>query len=191
MTATAEQLDASARFMDAAERVPTPLYKIPYAVEATLDKLERGEITEADAEAEFDLLAGEFRMKALGAAAVITNYLSTAGQCDAEIARLEARRAKMEKRADWLQGYVLRCMQAIPGLREIPGGAFSIAIKTNPPHVEVVEQALIPSEFMRQPATPKAPPLAPDKDKIKLHFKETKADVPGTRVVQDEVLVIS
>jgi hypothetical protein len=188
---TTERAAAERGFLDAAERIPTPLYKIPYAVEAVLADVEAGTLDEAEAEAQLNLLAGEFRLKALSTAAVIRNYESAADACDAEIARLQERQARLERRAAWLRDYVLRNMQAIPGLREIPGGVFTLLRKTNPPKVLVVNQELIPDEFMRQPAAPKIPPPAPDKNAITRYWKDTGADVPGTRVVQDEVLVIS
>lgn len=177
----------SHRFADAAERIPTALYKIPYAIEDVLSRLESGEVDEDIAKAELAALAGEFKSKALATGTAILNYESQAGACQVEIDRLTARVASLNGRGQWLREYVRAQMQAVD-VQDIQGGTFSLTRKLNPPKVLVIEEHLIPAEYMRQPPIPPVPPLAPDKIAITKYWKTTGEDVPGTRVVQDERL---
>lgn len=86
------------------------------------------------------------------------------------MARAKAKRS----RADNIREYLKTCME-VAGVSKIECPQFAITIKKNPPGVDVFEPALIPAEFMRQPAPP---PPAIDKTAIKEAIKAGR-EVPG------------
>jgi len=84
-------------------------------------------------------------------------------------------RAKAKRnRADNIREYLKTCLE-VAGVSKIESPHFAITIRKNPPSVDVFEPALIPAEFMRQPAPP---PPSIDKTAIKEAIKAGR-DVPG------------
>src|SRR5260364_273407 len=72
------------------------------------------------------------------------------------------------------------------GLQKVECPYFNIAIRTNPPAVQIEDVRQIPAQFMRQP---EPPPPAPDKKAIK-EALEAGTDVPGARLVRNQSLRI-
>ena len=68
----------------------------------------------------------------------------------------------------------------VAGIQKIECPHFQLAIKKNPPSVDVFEPSIVPAEFMRQPDPP---PLQIDKTAIKDALK-AGAEVPGAVLVQ-------
>src|SRR5260364_331547 len=62
----------------------------------------------------------------------------------------------------------------------------NIAIRTNPPAVQIEDLRQLPAQLMRQP---EPPPPAPDKKAIK-EALEAGTDVPGARLVRNQSLRI-
>lgn len=161
-------------------------------------------------------MQGELTVKARSIAAFAADLDTTAQAMKDAEARMKARRQAVERRAERLRHYLLSGMQ-YAGIEKIDGPDFCIKLKTNPPAVEVFDQAKIPSQFMRKSAaieitdacnmlldskdgqdwiTVSGPKdafkftEAPIKDAIKAAIK-AKQDVPGCKLVQGQRLEIA
>lgn len=139
-----------------------------------LADLELDEQTVADT---LEGLSGDFEAKATNVAMFARNLEATAAQIKDAEAQMATRRKAIEARAEGLRRYLLVNMQQT-GIQKIECPHFRIAVRDNPPAVDVFDAAQIPSDFMRQ-APP--PPPAPDKTAIKEVLK-AGGDVPGCRL---------
>lgn len=107
-----------------------------------------------------------------------------AGAADAA-KRMNERAKTLNSRVDALRAYALRHMQET-GIGEVSTDEFGAKVAKKPPSVNVVDSALIPPAYMRQPDPP---PPAPDKAAIAAALK-TVASVPGCELVQGFRLAI-
>ena len=107
---------------------------------------------------------------------------------DAEIARLQALKARRQKIAQGLRDYILWNMQNA-GVERIECPLFCMSLKKNPPAVEVLDESQIPAGYWRT-YTPKPPEPRIDKPAIAAAIKKGD-DVPGARLVQGTRLDIS
>lgn len=119
-------------------------------------------------------------IKAQNVAYAAKNLEATAAAIKAAEQDMAARRKAIENRAMHIREYLKTCME-IAGVQKIECPHFAIAIKANPPSVEVFEPGLIPPEYLRQP---EPPPPSPDKTAIKEAIKAGK-DVPGAMLAQN------
>lgn len=130
-------------------------------------------------------MGGELEVKATNVAMFVRNLEATAAAIKEAEAAMSARRKAIENRADGVRRYLLAAMQHA-GIEKIECPHFKLAVRTNPPAVDVFEPALLPAQFMRQPE----PPLpAPDKTAIKDALKAGQ-DVPGARLATTNRLEI-
>jgi hypothetical protein len=95
------------------------------------------------------------------------------------------RRRAMENRAQHIRDYLLTCME-IANVHKVECPHFAIAVKKNPPSVDIFEPGLIPDEFLKQP---EPPPPVPDKTAIKLAIIDGR-EVPGAKLSQGKRLDI-
>jgi hypothetical protein len=130
-------------------------------------------------------MSGELEVKAANVVGFTRNLEALAVAIKAEEERLSSRRKAVEKRAASLSAYVLSCMQ-VAGVQKIEGPRFRIAVRDNPPAVDVFDAAQVPAEFMRKP---EPPPPAVDKAAVKDALKAGK-DVPGCRMTQGKRLEV-
>lgn len=130
-------------------------------------------------------LAGDLEVKATNVAMFARNLEATAAQIKDAEAQMAARRKAVENRATNLRRYLLVSMQQA-GIQKIECPYFRLAVRDNPPAVDVFDAAQVPAEFMRQPETP---PPAPDKTAIKDELKAGR-DVPGCRLTVGQRLDI-
>jgi hypothetical protein len=100
-----------------------------------------------------------------------------------EIHRLQQRADKLDKDANWLHGYVEREMLNA-NITEIKSPLFKIALGLNPERVEVLNQSIIPDQYLRSNIT-----IAADKVAIKEAIKNGES-VPGCELRQDLKLKI-
>lgn len=105
---------------------------------------------------------------------------------EAEIERLSALKKQRAKAAACLREY-LRSNMVSAGIQKLESPLFKIALRNNPPAVDVFELGLLPAEYMTQPAPP---PPAPDKAAIKKALA-AGVDVPGARLTQSQRLAVS
>lgn len=132
-------------------------------------------------------LVDEFTDKAQGLEFVARGALAHHAAIDAEIARLEALRARRDAVAAGLRKYLLENMLRT-GITKINCPLFAISIQHNPVAVEVFDPLSLPIEFMRIPE-PKPPAAAPDKAAIKKAL-QAGAEIPGAKLTQSLRLVI-
>jgi hypothetical protein len=107
---------------------------------------------------------------------------------DAEIARLQALKARRQKIAHGLRDYLKLNMENA-GVDRIECELFTLTLKKNPPAVEVLEDKQIPAHFW---VTPEPKPAEPriDKTAIKAAIK-AGIEVPGARMVQHTRLEVT
>jgi hypothetical protein len=107
---------------------------------------------------------------------------------DAEIARLQALKARRQKIAQGLRDYLKLNMEAA-GIERIDSPLFCLSIKKNPPAVEVLEEMDVPTAFWVQPP-PKVQDPRIDKKAVAAAIKAGQ-DVPGARLVQHTRLEVA
>lgn len=105
---------------------------------------------------------------------------------ESEIERLTALKKQRQKAAAGLRDYLKHNMIAA-GITKLESPLFKVALRDNPPAVDVFEPGLIPGEFMSQPAPP---PPAPNKAAIKEAIKSGR-EIPGARLTTSQRLVVS
>ena len=83
-----------------------------------------------------------------------------------------------QRNADRLRDYLLRHMREL-GTEKIDTPRFKISVRTNPPSVSLLEQMLVPEEFMRTVTT-----VSVDKRAVLEHFKNTGEIVSGVDITR-------
>jgi len=174
--ANAALIDASAAFMAAAQRQQT-LYDLSADYVEILDLMESGETDEA-LELRLNQLAGRIAQKAEAIAGLVTHLNGIAGMRRAEADRLRTRAQSDEAAADRLKAYLLRHMREI-GQDRIETTRYTLAIRQNPPSVAVLEEMLIPKDFIKTVVTESI-----DKRKILEHVKQTGEVPDGVDIVR-------
>lgn len=124
-----------------------------------------------------------FQQKAEGIIKLHHSKLMEAEAIENEIKRLKLRSDKLRKDSEWLHSYVEREMLRT-GTPEIKSSLFKIKIGTNPPRVEITNQALLPKQFLRTSVS-----VSADKTAIKEALQNGTA-VPGAEIRQDMKLKI-
>lgn len=175
--------EASNNFMVAAQRTNT-LYELSDQYLTLVALLEDPEADQALVEQELERIGGEIKTKAEAIGGLIAWYEGLAGLRRAEAKRMADSVQTFDNKATWLRQYVLQHMQAL-GIERIDTGRFTLAVKQNPPRVEVLEPMMIPSEFNRTKIT-----VEPDKPQILRHYKESGEIVPGVEITRTKRLEI-
>ena len=161
-----------------------------YALSAQyLDVLALLEDTDADADADaleqqLDGIAGLLTQKADNIAALVQHIEGMAAMRKAEADRMRDLAVQDQKRAERLRSYLLRHMQAL-GTEKIDTARFKISVRTNPPSVQVVNEVLVPAQFIREVVT-----VSVDKRAIMEQVKTTgeiPAGIDITRSVRLDV----
>lgn len=104
---------------------------------------------------------------------------------DKEADRLKARAGVMKRRAEWLKGYVLRCLMEA-GIGKVSTVTFTATVAKSPPKVEIADDAAIPFEYKKEKIE-----VSIDKTQILMDFKAGKALPPGVTVTHGNNLRIS
>ena len=157
----------------------TALYELARDYRAAYDKLTDLELPPEAIEDTLESLdvSGELEVKATNTAMVIRNLEASAAAIKEAESQMAARRKALENRAARVKDYLLANMM-VAGVEKIECPYFKLAVRSNPPAVEIYEPGLIPAEFMK---TPEPPPPAPDKAAIKEAIKAGK-EVPGCKL---------
>lgn len=122
-----------------------------------------------------------FKDKAENIVKLMRHKVSEQEMIDNEIARLKGRSDKLKKDAEWLRNYVEREMLRT-GITKVPSSLFSITIANNTPKIEVFDETLIPSDYIRTVTSP---------DKIAIRDAiNNGVEVPGANLVQTKSLRI-
>jgi hypothetical protein len=175
---TAVSIDeASHRFMEAAERTTT-LYALSADYVRILGLLEDPEADTEYLEQQLDGIGGLITHKAEAIGGLIKQCEGMATMRKAEADRMRDLAAADQRHAEQLRAYVLRHMQEL-GTERIDTARFSLRLRTNPPAVQVLEEVLVPAEYVRRVTT-----TSVDKRAILEHLKATGEVVPGVEITQ-------
>ena len=116
-------------------------------------------------------LEGEFEGKAINVAAFFQNLEAEADAIREAEKRMAARRKSLENQAERFRDYLKQSMLAV-GILKISCPEFAVSVQKSPTNVVIVDEALIPLEFIRTKTI-----TEPDKIAIK-----AAGNVPGTRL---------
>ena len=163
----------------------TSLYDIAAEYRQTADKLADLDLDEQTIADTLDGMSGALEVKAQNVVMFARNLEATATAIKEAETAMASRRKAIEHRAAGLRRYALSAMQ-VAGVQSIECPYFKLAVRKNPPAVEVFDAAQIPAQFMR---TPEPPPPAPDKKAITEAIKAGQ-EVPGARLVSGERLEV-
>jgi hypothetical protein len=155
------------------------LYEITAEYRAAVDKLADLDLPEEVIADTLESLGGELQTKATSVAAFVRNLEASAAAIKEAEAHMAARRKAIENRAARVKDYLLANMM-VAGIQKIESPYFKLAVRENPPAVEIYEPGLIPSGYM---VTPEPPPPAPDKKAIAAALKSGE-DVPGCKLTR-------
>lgn len=132
-----------------------------------------------------EALTGEIELKAQNIGQLVGNLAATAEAIDGAIADMKARKARIERHADWLKGYLQSNMQA-SGITKISCPYFTLSIRKNPPKVVITDPGKIPCDLY---VYPPAPEPYPDKKAIAERLKGGD-QIEGAHLEQGERLEI-
>ena len=132
-----------------------------------------------------DGLQGDLQTKGQSVAAVVLNLEAWAKAAKEASKQLAQRATRIDRRADALRSYMLSALEAA-GLTKIEGTEFTIAIRKNPPSVQIAPETDLGDEWM---VFPEPPPPTPDKRKIGEALKSGKT-IPGCSLSQSTRLDI-
>jgi hypothetical protein len=131
-----------------------------------------------------DTIEGEslsLEVKAQQVAFASRNLRALAASIHDAAADMTRRADRIERHAERIDAYLLHCMQ-VSGKQKIDCPYFEMALRKNPPSVDVFEPGLLPPEYMKHPEPP-AP--TPNKVAIAKAIKAGK-EVPGARLKPGE-----
>lgn len=100
-----------------------------------------------------------------------------------EVKRLQERKRSWERKQERLEGYIQRIMEA-NGKARLEGRVSTLVLKPCPASVEVLDQKLVPQQYLRITVSE-----AVDKTIARVDLKNG-IDVPGLRLVTDRKSVI-
>jgi hypothetical protein len=163
----------------------TQLYLLAQDYRATADKLADMDLDEQTLADTLEGMSGDLEVKATNTAMFCRNLEASAAAIKEAESQMAARRKAIENRAARIKDYLLASMM-VAGVQKIECPHFKLAVRDNPPSVEVYEPGLIPAEFMRQP---EPPPPAIDKAAIKEAIKSGQ-EVPGCKLTRGQRLEI-
>jgi hypothetical protein len=163
----------------------TALYELAHSYRDAAEKLADLDLPPEVIEDTLESLSGDLEVKATNTAMVIRNIEAMAAAIKDAEAQMAARRKALENRVARIKDYLLSNMM-LAGIQKIECPYFKLAVRDNPPAVEVYQPELIPAQFMKHP---EPPPPAPDKAAIKEAIKAGQ-DVPGCKLTVGQRLEI-
>jgi hypothetical protein len=120
------------------------LYELSSAYQQILELIEEGQELDDTLES----LSDAIQVKAENIAKVITTLDAQSVVIKDEEKRLYERRKSMEAQVISLNGYLETELRKC-GIDKVKGQLFTIAMQRNAPSVEILDEALIPSEFIK------------------------------------------
>ncbi len=150
----------------------TKLYELADHYRVLHERLEDGEDV-SDALAQLD---GALEQKSLAIMHVMRDLDLEVEAFKTEEQRLAARRKTLEAQRTKLKDYVLRCMQDADVVK-LKAGTFQLAVREDPEHVVIEDEALIPDTYVRTKREP-------NKAAILDAYRTTGECVPGTRIAR-------
>jgi len=126
-------------------------------------------------------LVDDFAIKAQNIEMVCRQITKDIPAIEAELKRLKLLKEKRERIAAGLHEY-LQYHMTQTGITKIEAPLFSISLRTNPPSVEIFDEAQVPEEFL-------VPKYLVSKSLLKAAI-ETGREVPGARIIQNQRIAI-
>jgi len=126
-------------------------------------------------------LVDDFAIKAQNIEMVCRQITKDIPAIEAELKRLKLLKEKRERIASGLHEY-LQYHMTQTGITKIEAPLFSISLRTNPPSVEIFDEAQVPEEFL-------VPKYSVSKSLLKAAI-ETGREVPGARIIQNQRIAI-
>jgi hypothetical protein len=163
----------------------TSLYVLAAEHRMAAEKLTDMDIPEEVVRDTLESISGDLETKAVSVAQFVRNLEATADQIKTAEKAMADRRKAIENRAENVRKYLLDNM-VMAGIQKIECPYFKLAVRDNPVSVVIDEPALIPVNYMTDPAPP---PPAPDKKLIKQAI-EDGFEVPGARLARGKRLEI-
>lgn len=158
------------------------LYEITERYNNLLELLDNEETTQDILNSALNDVQDEFNEKALNIVKFIKNLESDVNGLDAEEKRLKAKKMAYKNKIDGLKKYLENGL-IVSGFKKLDLGVFNISIAKNPPSLNILDEKLIPKEYLIE----QAPKI--DNTSIKNAIKDGK-DVAGCELVQKESLRI-
>lgn len=180
---------ASADFMAAANRLPQ-LFSLTDGTVELLDILQAVQDAEAgetgsDLAERLDNVETFLTTKIEACAVVVRELESLAGYRKQEADRLRDQAKRLDGAAERLRNRLRDHMLAV-GDERVVTPRYTVSLRTNPPRVEVLEEALVPREFVKTVIT-----TSVDKRAILESVKATGEIPDGVNVVRGQRLDIS
>lgn len=157
----------------------TQLYVLAQEYRTAADKLADLDLDEQTLTDTLEGMSGDLEVKATNTAMLVRNLEATAANIKEAETQMAARRKAYENRAARVKDYLLANMM-VAGIQKIECPMFKLAVRENPPAVEIYEPGLIPTGYM---VTPEPPPPAPDKKAIAAALKAGE-DIPGCKLTR-------
>jgi seryl-tRNA synthetase len=159
-----------------------PLYAL-VALHQKLEALDPDEVDEQTLLDTMEGLEGEIDIKAHSIAAFVRNVESNAEAVREASKRMNARAARLEKKAERIKAYLKEQMEKL-GSKRLDMPEFVLRVTKNPPSVEIYDFASVPARFKYNKIE-----VAVDKTAIKAEL-DAGREVPGARIKQDTRLDI-
>lgn len=161
----------------------TSLYQLTHEHALLLSQLYDHETGEVNAEVENQLSASSKSVKEKCIA--VADYIQ---HLENSLSQLSERKTAYEKKIRQMENYLQYNME-YHGIDKIECPFFTVRIKTNPYSTEILDEELIPIDYMNYKVIEKIE-AKPDKTKIKEQFLKTGLQVPGTYVTKKTQLKI-
>jgi hypothetical protein len=164
------------------------LYELSNQYLALIDKLENAnldEVTIADT-IESTGIVDDFNDKAVGVVMVAKHFEMFDDAIAAEMDRLKELKERRHKAAARLLDY-LKAEMIRTGIQRIEHPRMVIALRDNPPAVDIYDERMLPRVFL---TTPPPPAPTPDKKAIAAAIKGG-GEVPGARLTRGQRLHIA
>jgi uncharacterized protein (DUF1778 family) len=179
---SSETIEAASRAFNRIAERSTTLYALSEDYLHILALLEEPETDSQELERQLDDIAGLITHKAEAIAGLIKQCESMAAMRKSESDRMRDLAAADIRNADRLRDYVLRHMVAI-GSERIDTARFKLRVRTNPPAVQILEQMLVPDEYVKVVTTESV-----DKRAILDAYKATGEIPPGVDITRSSRL---
>jgi restriction endonuclease S subunit len=130
-----------------------------------------------------DAIEDAIEEKADNISRIMNELQATEEAIKAEVERLVGRSAIIKKQRESLKRYLQSAMESV-GKDKFKTSFYSYTIKNNPPSVQIVDESLIPAEYIREKVE-----RSPDKKAIAELLKANQ-EVAGCVLQQSKTLVI-
>jgi FtsZ-binding cell division protein ZapB len=161
------------------------LFEISREYRAAADTLVELDLDEETLKDTLESISGDLETKAQNIGFVIKNIEASAEQIKAHAKAMMDRAKALENRASSVKQYLFDGMR-LANVPKIDTPYFKLAIRDNPPSVQIDDESVIPAEYKTDPLPPVP---APDKSLIKKAILDG-FEVPGCRLVRGQRLDI-